>query len=300
MASLSGGAQLTYKELRVDYDSGWTFRSLKLIPIRFKAQETSEEPGVNRGKKTITLATAMEEHKVKVQEMQYEQGADVNWLQVTNHSRQDVFIQAGEIVAGGKQDRMIAETRFIAPGSTDYIHVFCVEKRRWSEKAKPFSYAGIANTKVRKAMDMKARQADVWKEIDNEFAAEKKKSETWSYLDLYKDASDADTAFLSYFLRKYAECERNLAGFVFVGPTGVASVEIFATPDLLDITFENMLRSYIATFAAINSPARGDQSAVKSFLDKILMNEEAQRSYVMAHGQIHTGNKKILHLVAYP
>lgn len=293
-------AQLTYNELRVDFDSSWTYKNLKLIPIRFNAQEKDSISILSPKQRLISFSEAMELHKIKVQEMQYELGADVNWLQVTNHSRQEIVIQAGEIVAGGKQDRMMAETKFIAPGTTDYIHVFCVEKRRWDDKPKTFSHYGMANSSVRKAMDITARQADVWKEIDKEFSAQKKKSETWSYKDLYKDANDADSGYLKYFLDKYNQCERNLSGFVFITGSGIMAVELFSSPDLLDITYENMLRSYIQTASEYGNLPTATNAVAKSLLDNVLMNAEKQKAYVNAHGQLHQQNQKVVHLVAYP
>ncbi len=36
-AVLSASAQLTYENLYVDYDSAWTFKNLRIIPVRRKA-----------------------------------------------------------------------------------------------------------------------------------------------------------------------------------------------------------------------------------------------------------------------
>lgn len=293
-------AQLTYNELRVDFDSAWQYKNLKLIPVRFKVQEKDSLSIPSSRQRLISFSEAMQLHKIKVQEMQYELGADVNWLQVTNSSRQEIVIQAGEIVAGGKQDRMMAETKFIEPGTTDYIHVFCVEKRRWDDKPKTFAHYGMANSSVRKTMDITARQADVWKEIDKEFSTQKKKSETWSYKDLYKDAYSADSGYLKYFLEKYHECERNLSGFVFISGSDIMAVELFSSPDLLEITYENMLRSYIQTASAYSTLPTATNAVAKSLLDNVLMSTERQKTYVNAHGQLHQQNQKVVHLVAYP
>lgn len=293
-------AQLTYNELRVEYDSAWEYKNLQLIPIKFKDQNTDNLFTNTFKSPPISFVKAMAEHKIKVQEMQYEMGADVNWLQVTNHSKQFIIIQSGEIVEGGKQDRMIGETKFIAPGTTDYVNVFCVEKRRWDEKPRSFTYQGVANSDVRKAMDASGMQADVWKEIDRQFASLNIKSETYSYLDLYKDAVRQDTDYTHFFQRKMDECDRNLAGFVFVSGNKILSAELFSSTDLTAITFPNMVDSYVQTVASNGAKPEVSTDSVKTFLNKILQNEEAQKAYVSAHGKVHKSNNKIIHLLAYP
>jgi hypothetical protein len=52
--------------------------------------------------KYLTLTEALEQHKVVV----YETGS-VNQLQIENLSKEDVYIQSGESVKGGRQDRVL-------------------------------------------------------------------------------------------------------------------------------------------------------------------------------------------------
>src|SRR6202011_1204503 len=60
-------------------------------------------------------------------------GASVNQLVLINHSKRPVLLLAGELVSGGKQDRIIAKDRIVAPGADPLpLDVFCVEHGRWS------------------------------------------------------------------------------------------------------------------------------------------------------------------------
>ena len=294
-------AQLTYKELEVRYDSAWTFKNLQLIPIKFKPVGDGVPAISQPYNRPIGLMEAMHKHKIKVQEMQYENGADVNYLQLTNHSKQDVVVQGGEILEGGKQDRMIGETRYIPAGTTDYIQVYCVEKRRWSPKPKEFNHKGVANREVQKAMNVKKRQADVWKEIDKQFKNENKTSETWSYLELYNNAKPIDTSYINFFTRKYVQSDSNLAGFIFITGDHVMSTELFANYGLLDLSFVNMLNSYVQSAISIGSRPTIPLEQVKTFMNKVLISEESQKAYVTTHGKIDRGSDgKIIHLIAYP
>src|SRR5208283_249240 len=59
-------------------------------------------------------------------------GAEVNRLVLVNNSKRPLLLLAGEIVTGGKQDRVIGKDR-IVPAESDPVNldVFCVEPGRW-------------------------------------------------------------------------------------------------------------------------------------------------------------------------
>ena len=83
----------------------WSYRNLDVFLIR--GQEKIANVSF------LTLSEAMETGKVKV----YETG-DVNELSVENLSESEmVFIQAGEVVKGGKQDRVLGVDMVLAPKS---------------------------------------------------------------------------------------------------------------------------------------------------------------------------------------
>jgi len=97
-------------------------------------------------------------------------GAQVNKLVLLNHSKRPLLLLAGEIVTGGKQDRVIAKDR-IVPAESDPIDldVFCVEPGRWVGASGTFVHgsvnAAMAAPSVRnKAMAYKD-QAQVWAEV---------------------------------------------------------------------------------------------------------------------------------------
>ena len=69
----------------------------------------------------------------------YSRGDEVNTLVLVNHSKRPLLLLAGEIVTGGKQDRIIAKDR-IVPAEADPIDlsVFCIEPGRWTESSSTF------------------------------------------------------------------------------------------------------------------------------------------------------------------
>ncbi len=86
--------------------------------------------GRTGGPAPITLGEAMRRGIVKVVET-----GSVRRLKVRNLGDREVFIQAGDIVKGGKQDRVLL-TSLIVPPKSGYIPIgaFCVEQGRWARR----------------------------------------------------------------------------------------------------------------------------------------------------------------------
>ncbi|MGD0267498.1 MAG: DUF6569 family protein [Candidatus Sulfotelmatobacter sp.] len=71
------------------------------------------------------------------------ESAEVNRLVLINNSKRPLLLLAGEIVAGGKQDRVIGKDR-IVPAESDPVDlsVFCVEPGRWVATSEHFGASG--------------------------------------------------------------------------------------------------------------------------------------------------------------
>ena len=110
-------------------------------------------------------------------------GAQVNRLVLVNNSKRPLLLLAGEIVTGGKQDRVIGKDRIVPPESDPVdLSVFCVEPGRWVATSEHFGASGamygmvhggpvpapstmMAQPSVRaKAMGDK-NQGEVWDEV---------------------------------------------------------------------------------------------------------------------------------------
>src|SRR4029079_8804388 len=59
-------------------------------------------------------------------------GGEVNRLVIDNKGDKAIFVLAGTLVKGGKQDRQIAQDFIIPPGKTVPVDAFCVEHGRWT------------------------------------------------------------------------------------------------------------------------------------------------------------------------
>jgi hypothetical protein len=92
----------------------------------------------------LTLQEALAKSVVKVRET-----GSVNALTVENTGKDEVYVQAGDIVKGGQQDRVLSVDLLLPPRSGEVsIAAFCVEHGRWTargnEDARQFSSAASA------------------------------------------------------------------------------------------------------------------------------------------------------------
>lgn len=80
----------------------------------------------------LTLQEALAEGKAVVHET-----GNVSRLEVENTSDEEVFIQAGDIVKGGQQDRVLTVSLLLAPRSGRFpIGAYCVEQGRWAARGR--------------------------------------------------------------------------------------------------------------------------------------------------------------------
>jgi len=93
--------------------------------------------------------------------------ASVNELALVNRSDRPLILLAGEIVSGGKQDRVVARDRVVPPHSDPVpLGVFCVEPGRWTGLTMEFSAAKlIAHPDLRKQAMVENDQKKVWDEV---------------------------------------------------------------------------------------------------------------------------------------
>jgi hypothetical protein len=102
-----------------------------------------------------------------------ERGDEVNTLVLVNHSDKPLLLLAGEIVTGGKQDRIIAKDRIVPAGADPIdLGVFCIEPGRWTEKsatfgasAKSSSHSIMVQPSVRRKAMVAKDQQQVWDSV---------------------------------------------------------------------------------------------------------------------------------------
>jgi hypothetical protein len=124
-------------------------------------------PGKQAATNLLTLREAIEQKKAAV----YETG-NVQQLSIENLANQPVFVQAGDIVKGGRQDRVLTTDLLLPPHSGRLpIASFCVEQGRWTkrgaESADQFNAAtaAVPTRELKMAVREPGNQANVWRNV---------------------------------------------------------------------------------------------------------------------------------------
>jgi hypothetical protein len=100
-------------------------------------------------------------------------GDEVNTLVLLNNSDRPLLLLAGEIVTGGKQDRVIAKDRIVPAGADPIdLGVFCIEPGRWTASSDKFGAAAslpaagfMVQPTVRQQAMVAKNQQEVWDSV---------------------------------------------------------------------------------------------------------------------------------------
>ena len=192
-----------------------------------------------------------------------------------NLSAQDVYIQSGEIVKGGRQDRVLKDD-FILPTASGKVDItaFCVEHGRWSQRGQEpvqaFAAApnAIASPEMKRAVKDAARQTDVWAQVSvaqerlskNLGAAVKSPASESSYqLTLEAPKVQQTANGFRKDLAGLADQHPDALGYVVAVNGKVTGADVYATHELFRKLWPKMLES--AAVEAMASARPGEKIA---------------------------------------
>jgi ARG/rhodanese/phosphatase superfamily protein len=297
-------AQLTYETLVVDYDSAMVYKNLKIIPIRARNNGNGE---LFNSHNMISLSDAIKSGIATITERGTASTENVHWLRINNNSDSSIYVGSGEVIGGGRQDRMVMRDTILPPSRKDqYVSVMCVEEDRWSDKEKPFVYSGYANTHLRKMLDSAKNQVQIWREIDKQLERGHVNSKSLAYLSereletnnkkkKVKDIFLGDD-YLNFFLQKFKNTDTSIVGFVCVSGNKILGSDIFAGVNLFNQQLGPLLRGYIDEALLFGSPVTLPNERVEKYMDKILTDEKSQEEFVSKNGKIFRHQGKVIHI----
>lgn len=199
-------------------------------------------------------------------------GGSVNELKVDNRGAEPVFIMAGEILEGAKQDRVLQDDLWLPARSGPVtVAVYCVEHGRWTyqtqnfEKSRPI----VANAEVRSAARETHDQGAVWSSVE-------KTQQKAGYSDstnlgkTYDDPAIKERlAGYRQALEKFARENPEARGVVVQVGDRLLAVDLFADRTGFVLKFNKLLPSYALEAANEGSnSAQPDSDKALSFLRK--------------------------------
>jgi len=207
----------------------------------------------------------------------YETGT-VGELQIENIGDIDVFIQAGDIVKGGRQDRVMGVDFILGKRSGRVpIPSFCVEQSRWhrrgSESVVAFasSASSLSSKSIKLNAKVAANQAQVWNSVAQEqeklstavdcpVAAQESHSSYQLTLE-HKKVQERIKSCVET-LRKEAANQKDTLGFVFAIGDDLNNADVYANHDLFIQLWDKLLNA-AATEAVAESRQKKDVSKKK-------------------------------------
>lgn len=177
------------------------------------------------------------------------QGGTVNTLLLENHGDRPVFILAGEILAGAKQDRILQQDVVVPAGGKPVpVAAFCVEHGRWREQSAAFySEKAAAPVAIRKAAQASKDQSVVWQEVASNNAALAVATPTGSLSGTYKQGRVvAARGSFRDALARLPRAFPSALGVVVLINGRVAGADLFGDPGLFAGLWPKLLDSYIA------------------------------------------------------
>jgi ARG/rhodanese/phosphatase superfamily protein len=200
------------------------------------------------------LQEAMERNQVIVHET-----SEVNELAIENISNSEVFVQSGDIVKGGRQDRVLAVDLILSAKSGEIpISAFCVEHGRWTQRgAEPAAVFDksdqmIATKRLKLAARQELSQAHVWNEVEatqgklsysvSGFA---RSTESESSLQLALENEGVQKLVRVYMdkLSSIVEGHSDVIGFVFAINDQLNSGDVYSSQALFKRFWPRLLRT---------------------------------------------------------
>jgi hypothetical protein len=269
-----------------------TYENISLFPVVGGSQDTSSfltlEEGLASSEVLVTEqgAERLIRDRGQVRPIavpQYNASASVNQLVLINRSKRPLLLLAGELVSGGKQDRIIGKDRIVPVGAEPLpLDVFCVEHGRWTGSSSQFvASKTIVHPSVREQAAVNQKQTDVWaavasgttamvevspaaaprlsrNELSETIATE---ARTQSYEKIYdsRRVGVSVDALVDELQKRFARGTAGLKGERVVGVIvayggEVAWSDIFASSDLFHHYWTKLLRSYAVEALARPTP----------------------------------------------
>jgi hypothetical protein len=216
----------------------------------------------------LTLAEALAKKTIEVREI-----GQVNELQIENTGGEEIFIQAGDIVKGGQQDRVLSVSLMLKPHSGPLkIASFCVEQGRWSarghedvarfssanaslpSRAAKIEMAGTALPQIdgADAQSVGKRQREIWKSVteiqgklSSKLGATVAAAPSRTSLQLALENGSLERAQAEYVkaLQPLGEQDSDIVGYVFAVNGKINSADIYPSNGLFRKMWPKLLRA---------------------------------------------------------
>jgi hypothetical protein len=224
----------------------YVYQNLAIFAVHDKSAAKHDE--------ILTLQEALAKKAVTVEET-----GNVNQLVASNNGKSSVYLQAGDIVKGGRQDRVLQHDTVLPPNSKKVaLAVFCVESGRWhgrgSEPVHQFasSDATLMTKRQKMAVKMAGNQGAVWDsvaaaqaEIGGKLGRSVHAPASSTSLQLSLEDKKLNESVEDYVrnIEKQIPPKDDVVGYAVAVNGKVDSVDVFASPNLFGKMKSKLLKA---------------------------------------------------------
>lgn len=288
------------------------YENLQLYPIVASSdfiQTQSELANVQ------SLAEGMENTRFRITEKKIDGSrdnpSDVNNLTVQNKTEAPVFLMAGDVVKGGRQDRVLAEDMIAMPRTIQNAPVFCVEKGRWhfedehgnevnenveAQQKKILAFTGyynVASNDLRRTVKETKNQDAVWNKVDDVRGKFNIDAGTaYTELETSNDFTNKRNEYIRFFTGKFDNNDK-VIGILAVSGDKVLGADVFGHPNLFQKQYKSLIHSYVAEAMSNDSDVEISSSSVERFAKKLEKNYQNDKGDKFMH------NGKLVHYTSF-
>lgn len=271
LAATHGNAETSDYKISGPY----THKNLSIFLLHGKKSDAAAEAARASGKTFLTLSEAITQRKVVVYETR-----TVNTLAIENLSNEEVFVQSGDIVKGGQQDRMLG-VDLILPARSGKVSIqaFCVEQGRWSKRgAETVTQFHSANDRaatrdLKLAAKRSKSQGEVWAKVAE--AQAKLSANVGAPVNSRQSASSLQLTLENERVRatadEYVKALSNLVakhpdsiGYAFAINGQVNSADVYSSPALFRKLWPGLLKASAVEAVSELKAGKPESAATKA------------------------------------
>lgn len=223
-----------------------------------------------------TLDDALRSEVLRIEEKPQ---ASVPEVFVDNTGRRPVLLVSGELLLGGRQNRIVKQDVLVpADSGRIAIPVYCGEKERWTDSKTGFSSApAAAEPELRKGAALGRAQSEIWNGIDDAMKRSRVESATRDYRVVH-DAPEVKRWTDDVVASFRRHIPRRTVGMVVATHRRILGADLFEDPDTFSALWEKLVRGYamgagipLEGNRKIRMPEPGtDRRDARAFMDAVL------------------------------
>jgi hypothetical protein len=278
----------------------YRFDQVQLYPIYASAVFLSYHKNLGP---YLSLEQALTQDKILITELAGDDQAEVNSIFIENISADTVIILGGEVIRGGKQDRMIVHDFMLKPNSGALnIDVYCVEHNRWQAEDIKASFnitLGLAPADVRQAAKEENSQQQVWEQVEVLYEKYGVEEETKALADALADEDLKGE--LQPYLEKLGDIHwaPGVVGVITVRGDEIVGCDVFAQHTLFTRYYPALLKSYCGKIHNTTDKDLLQYNEVNGYFKKAFKNEASLQTKVHENGTQLMHGKYRIHAAIY-